>query len=256
MSPGLTALRLAWRDGGVRGAVSVAAGAWLLLYLWRPSAGPGPCPGGHHGAATAAHHGAATAGFHCTSVLLSDWMLMVAAMMAPLLVPMVNHVWRSSLPRRRFDSLLALAAGYGLCWAAVGILLMPVSATIGQSWFAAAALGATGLAWSSSPIAQYARNRCHRLRGIDPFGIAADRDSFLQGVMAGGPCVLACWPWMLLPMSAPKFHLALALAVTAVLFLERLAKSKRPAWRAPPVLETLALLAPRPRAALPLGWLA
>jgi len=234
MSPGLTGLRLAWREGGLRGPVLIALGASLLLGAGAVPGGAGRCGGGHH----------AAAGPACAPLLLAEWLVMVAAMMTPLLVPTVNHVWRSSLRHRRADALLALGAGYGLCWAAAGLVLLPVATTIGHGWITAAALFASALAWSCSPVAQYARNRCHRVRGIDPFGLAADRDSFVQGAMAGGPCVLACWPWMLVPMSAPAGHAALTAAVTLILFLERLAAPRAPSWRPPPASETLRLLFP------------
>jgi len=237
MSPGLSALQLAWRRGGLRGPVLVALGAWLLLAYLEGRGQGARCGGGHH-------HAAAGGG-PCASLGLIDWLLMVAAMMTPLLVPIINHVWRSSLARRRFDSLLALGLGYGACWAAAGAVLIPAAAALGQGWPTAAAIAAASVAWSCSPIAQYARNRCHRVRGIHPFGWAADRDSLAQGAMAGGPCVLACWPWMLVPMSVPVGHAGVTLAVTLFLFLERLGEPRKPAWRVSPALTTLRLLIPR-----------
>lgn len=238
MTPGLTTLWLAWREGGLRRPVLVAVTAGGFSAFW-----VGPAAADHCGG-----HGHASGGMlqaQCASFALFEWMLMVAAMMTPLIVPTLNHVWHSSLAHRRFDSLVAIGLGYGACWAVAGIVLMPAAAALGQGWGAAFAILALAVAWSCSPIAQYARNRCHRVRGINPFGLAADRDSFVQGVVAGGPCVLACWPWMLVPMAAPGGHLALTAAVTLVLFLERLAEPRRPAWRAPAAVETIRLLLPR-----------
>ena len=238
MTPGLTALRLAWREGGLRGPVLFALAAWAGLVLWDVNAGGPPCGGTHHATATGLSG-------RCVATASFELMLMVAAMMTPLVAPIFNHVWRSSLAHRRPDSLAAVALGYGACWMAAGAVLVPAAATWGRSWSAALATLALSVAWSCSPAAQYARNRCHRVRGISPFGLAADRDSFVQGVMTGAPCVLACWPWMLVPMAVPAGHHAAAVAVTLLLFLERLARPRSPAWRSPPALEALRLLGPR-----------
>jgi len=235
VTPGLVALRLAWSRGGLRGPVLIALAALLASAYWETrSQGYG-----------SGHHHAVAGGLQCASIGLFEWMLMVVAMMTPLLVPTINHVWHSSLARRRFDALLALGLGYGVCWALAGMLLMPVAALWGQGWTRAFAVLAASIAWSCSPISQYARNRCHRVRGIHPFGLAADRDSFVQGLAAGAPCVLACWPWMLVPMSVPAGHAVLTLAVTLVLFLERLDEPRKPAWRTAPALTVLRLLSPR-----------
>lgn len=173
---------------------------------------------------------------------------MVAAMMPPLVVPALNHVLRSSFKDRRADTVLCFALGYASVWAVAGIPLVPLMTGLGRllpGWSACLVLLGVAIAWGSSPLAQFARNRCHRLRGINPFGLAADRDSFLQGLTTGLPCALACWPWMLVPMAAPANGLPLMAAVTIVLFLESLAPPRLPLWRSPPAIETLGLIVRR-----------
>lgn len=242
MTPGLQGLRLAWREGGLRWPVGVAVAALALSALWAPH--------GHGAEACAAHMHAGHAGAaaQCPSSVMRGWMLMVAAMMPPLLVPAINHVLRSSFRDRRVDTVLSFALGYVAVWGAASIPLVPVLAIVGRflpGWSGCLVLLGVAIAWGSSPLAQFARNRCHRLRGINPFGLAADRDAFLQGLTTGVPCVLACWPWMLVPMSAPANGLALMALVTIFLFLESLAPPKPPSWQSPPAIRMLGLVVRR-----------
>lgn len=221
----------------MRGPVWVAVAAFLVsLAVTQSQAGGAVCASHMHG----------VSGTSCSSLMMFDWMLMVAAMMPPLVVPVIGHVWRSSFPGRRADSVLSFALGYASVWGLAGILLMPAAADLARilpGWGASLAFLALSIGWSSSPLAQVARNRGHRVRSINPYGFAADRDSFLQGLLTGCPCVLACWTWMLVPMAAPTGNHLLMVGVTAVLFLESLAPPKRPLWQTPPAIVMLRQLA-------------
>lgn len=175
--------------------------------------------------------------------LALDWAVMVLAMMPLLVVQPVSYIRRCSFPSRRNRAVALFSAGYGVCWASAGLALVPaavvIAAGLPQSLGAPAALAAA-LVWSASPLAQVARNRCHRLRRIGAFGTLADVDCLRQGVASGSACVAACWPWMIMPMLFETGHAAAMLTVTLLLLAERLVPAGTVRWRLPPALETLA----------------
>ncbi len=169
--------------------------------------------------------------------LAAGWLLMLTAMMPPLLGQPVNHVWNSSFSHRRARALAWFGLGYTAVWFALGALLVPLTIYLrmaASGWRAAALAIFVAVLWSCSPAAQAARNRCHRLGRIGAFGWPADRDCIKQGLATGIACAAACWPWMIVPLTIDRFHLAVMLAVSVTLFLERLAPPGSPRWRWPP----------------------
>lgn len=179
--------------------------------------------------------------------LLAGWLAMLLAMMPPLLAQPVLHVWWSSLGPRRPWALFLFGSAYTAVWMGAGAVLIPAAMALRLTipW-AAAAVVALGLAltWSSSPAAQGARNRCHRMRRIAAFGRNADRECVQQGLLTGAACVAACWPWMLLPMMVDSIHAVAMAAVTVMLFVERLGPPALPAWRFPMAFEVIRSLRP------------
>jgi predicted metal-binding membrane protein len=174
--------------------------------------------------------------------LAADWVLMVIAMMTPLTALQIAHVGRSSLPGRRAVSVAAFLGGYWTTWFLAIFILFPlgllVPAIVGDSVDLLAVLG-LALAFSASPAAQRARNRCHRMGRIPAFGATALFACARQGLANGGSCVAACWPWMLVPMMAQSYHFLLMLLVGVYLFAERIAPPAQPAWALPPAFGTL-----------------
>ena len=179
--------------------------------------------------------------------LLAGWLVMLLAMMPPLLVQPVLHVWWSSLGPRRPWALFLFGAAYTAVWIAAGAVLIPAAMalrlTIPGPVAAVAALG-LAVTWSSSPAAQRARNRCHQMKRVAAFGRNADRECAQQGLFTGATCVAACWPWMLVPMTVDSIHAVAMAAVTTMLFIERLATPTPPAWRLPAVFEVIRSLRP------------
>src|SRR5438067_12592449 len=57
------------------------------------------------------------------SAIAGGWALMVAAMMAPLVIPAIHHIRFSSFARRRARSIALFTAGYGGVWVACGALV-------------------------------------------------------------------------------------------------------------------------------------
>jgi predicted metal-binding membrane protein len=160
---------------------------------------------------------------------------MLLAMMPPLLVAPLLHVWRSSLPRRRVRALAHFISAYGAVWMAAGPILIGLALLLqliaGDAAFAAALLLAT--VWSASPWQRAALNRGHRLRRIGLFGWAADCECLSFGATHAAWCVASCWPFMLVPLVAGRWHVAAMMCAGAVMLAERLAAPDRPRWRLP-----------------------
>jgi predicted metal-binding membrane protein len=174
--------------------------------------------------------------------LAADWALMVIAMMTPLTALQVAHVGGSSLPARRSVSVAAFLSGYWMAWFLAIFALFPlgllVPAVVGDSVDLLAAV-VLALAFSASPAAQRARNRCHRTGRVPAFGATALFACARLGLANGASCVAACWPWMLVPMMAQSHHFLLMLLVGIYLFAERIAPPAQPAWALPPAFDTL-----------------
>ncbi|MDB5584773.1 MAG: rane protein [Bradyrhizobium sp.] len=169
--------------------------------------------------------------------LLSGWAIMLLAMMPPLVSAPVNHVLASSLPRRRLRSVSVMLVGYGALWLMAGLVFVPLAVATMLALHAAAFPVALFLAvvWSCSPLAQVARNRCHRLIRIGLRGWRADRDCVRQGAAVAPWCILSCSPWMLAAMVAGTWHVAAMVAVTIYLLTDRILPPASVRWRAPAV---------------------
>jgi predicted metal-binding membrane protein len=168
---------------------------------------------------------------------------MVGAMMPPLLVLPVRHVSRSTFPRNHASAMTWFGAGYLAIWTMAALVLLPLAEAVQRTggWGFAFSL-AVAAVWSGSPVAQFGRNRCHRLIPISPFGAARVRGCFTQGLVAALPCALVCWPWMVLPMTVPGAMSLVTAAVTILIFLDRLEPPTRCHWRLPPWLRMFDLL--------------
>lgn len=176
------------------------------------------------------------------SQLFIDWGLMVIAMMTPLIASPSAHVRRSVPPDRRTAAALVFLCAYWAIWCASFIILFPLAVAL--STFAGDQANlpiclALALVFSASPLAQTARNACHKILRIAPFGTKTWIDSAAQGVISGTRCVAACWPWMLVPLAYQDGHTALMILVGIYLFAERIAPPSTAAWRIPPGFETL-----------------
>jgi hypothetical protein len=171
-----------------------------------------------------------------------DWGLMVVAMMTPLLSMPLSYVWRSSAPGTHLAATAALLLAYWGSWWLAALVFVPlllVVASVTSSTAAIVLAFALSMTWSASPWAQAARNRCHRTVRIGGLAPGVYLDSAQQGFQTASGCILACWPWMLVPMLPRHGHLLLMAMVTALLFAERIAPLSSPSWRLPPALESI-----------------
>jgi predicted metal-binding membrane protein len=172
--------------------------------------------------------------FNPLAQLASDWALMIAAMMLPLIVGPLRHVRDRSFRRRRARAMLFFVAGYLAIWmnAGLGLQLMALTAR----WAASApllylGLTATAILWQISPAKQWCLNRCHRRPHLAAFGASADRDAFNFGLTNGVSCAGACWALMLLTLVAGQGHVLGMIAFTLFAFAERLETPGPLEWR-------------------------
>jgi predicted metal-binding membrane protein len=212
----------------VRNAVlAIAALAWILL-IWPLAVGTAGLPGRH------AQHQAMNEGAISAATAV-NWLLMLAAMMAPVLIQPIQFVRGSSLARRRTRSTLLFVAGYTGVWICVGAVMLLLVAALGSSgappYIPLATVFIMALAWQCTPAKQACLNRCHALSAPAAFGWAADTDALVFGVTLGVWCAGSCWLWMLLPLLLPSGHLAAMAAAAVLIFCERLDDPAPLSWR-------------------------
>jgi predicted metal-binding membrane protein len=166
---------------------------------------------------------------------VSNWVLMLMAMMMPTLAPPVYFIWQTSFARLRAMLITLFFSGFGLVWLLVGAALtgaqLAASALAPQSWWPAGVVGLVALIWQASPFKQICLNRCRRHLPLAAFGFAAAWDGFKTGWVHGMWCAGSCWASMLFPMVLPSGHHAAMAAVTVLMFCERMDPAARPAWR-------------------------
>jgi predicted metal-binding membrane protein len=196
---------------------AVAGLAWLALGLM-PLASVGAGPHEHHAMAMAAETGFVSS----WSAAWSHWALMVAAMMLPVVAPLVRTVALRSLWTRRQRSAGAFLAGYVVLWVAVGaVLLAPLVALdaypLGPAWLVGMLLVAAG--WQVSAPRRRLLRRCGSLRMGAADGTAADVDCARAGVRSGARCLATCGPPMLAMLAGHSLWLMAGLL--GVLLSER-----------------------------------
>jgi predicted metal-binding membrane protein len=187
--------------------------------------------------------GASLAGLNPAAVTTGGG-LMLAAMMGPLLTPMITYVAARSFADRRDLSVGLFVAGYASVWTAaaaaafVALLLLHAFALYAGVSVYAGLLGAAGAAaWQLSKAKRQALNRCHGVRPLRASGRAADVDAARFGVLHGWRCVRACAPTMFLTMGGAHGLTTMAV-VFAVLLAERTAAKPRQAGAAALLLLT------------------
>jgi predicted metal-binding membrane protein len=166
--------------------------------------------------------------------LASGWALMLAAMMLPVVAAPLRHVRDRSFARRRSRATLLFILGYFAVWMAAGLVLQLVALT--ALWVVPMPLAmglafALAVAWQVTPAKQWCLNRCHRRPQLAAFGVAADRDAFDFGLTHGAYCAGACWALMLPMLFSGEGQFVAMIAVTLLVFAERLERPAPLAWR-------------------------
>jgi len=162
-------------------------------------------------------------------------LLMLAAMMAPVLIPPIQFVRGIGLARRRTRSTLLFVGGYTAVWIFAGAVMLTLAATLRASTLPpsvqVAAVLVIAFVWQCSPAKQAALNRCHARPALAAFGRAADSDVLVFGVTHGVMCAASCWGWMFLPLLVPAGHMAVMTAAAMLIFCERLDNPAPTGWR-------------------------
>jgi predicted metal-binding membrane protein len=100
-----------------------------------------------------------------------------------------------------------------------------------DSLLPAVVAAAIAIVWQFSPFKQRALNRCHSHRALAAFGSAADLGALRFGWTHGIWCVCSCWALMLLPLLAPRGHLAAMAIVSLWMLAERFERPMAARWR-------------------------
>jgi predicted metal-binding membrane protein len=228
--------------------LAISAVAWLLLVI-RPGgmALPAHCLTAMPGGMSSTTLGELLA-INPPATLAVGWVLMLAAMMVPLLIPPVRHIRDRSFVQRRPRAIALFTTGYVAIWMAAGAMLIGLALAIQLAVsgpLAALALEMViALIWQVSPLKQRCLNRCHAHPALAAFGRAADIDALRFGLTHGVWCAGSCWALMLLPLLVSRGHLAAMAAVTLWLAAERLDRPTTPrwSWRAPAQAMRIAVL--------------
>ena len=230
------------RDSSQRLALALIAAvvlpAWTLLALWSASPYRGYLDHGGWGDALALSPlcRAVPGGEVVIPALVTAlaWLLMIAAMMVPTVLPLVGMFRRIVDGRPDAGRLVAaVLAGYGAAWMAFGVAAHAAdtgvrAAAAGSPWLVAHAwaLGAGVLALAGAFQFSALKYRCLE-RCRTPFGFVNAHwhgrrpltESFRLGLAHGAFCVGCCWALMLVTfvvgMGNPGWMLALAAAMAA-----------------------------------------
>ncbi len=215
---------VAW-CGSMAGGMPMPGG-WTMSMAWMRMPGKG-WPG-------------AAAGF------IGMWLVMMAAMMTPSLVPMLRSYRRTlrAAGETRLGALTALVgAGYFLVWAAIGAAAYPLgvalaSAEMASPGLARAVPAATGVVLVLAGAVQLSSWKARRLDAcrnspaccgpVSPHPLGALR----AGARAGLQCAVCCAAPMAVLLAAGVMNLAVMAAVTAAITLERTAPAALLAARA------------------------
>lgn len=259
-----------WQSDGRRMPVAAALIAALSLFAWAAIAAWSASPYARY-----LDHGRWTdlplLGALCRSLpqgeLLTGaafhggaWLLMIAAMMLPTVLPLVDLVARIAAGRKNGALVIALVVlGYALAWTGFGVVAFVVDAGVRagaarSTWFTAhgallggVVLGAAG-AFQFSELKYRCLDRCRT-----PFGFVNQhwhgrrplRDALRIGLAHGVFCVGCCWALMLVMFVVGMGNLGWMLLLAALMAAEKNLPGGR--WISAPVgvalLGSAALLA-------------
>ena len=220
--------------------VAVAALAWAMIVLADPpwstarESAPALAGAGHHaamGPGLSGPHGSTDS----TTALVIGWALMLTAMMAPLLIPALRHVYARSLRRRRGRAMSLVTLAATATWTIGGLILLGLAQALrsvtGDAGLALLLGLLAALGWQLTPLKQYCLNRHCARPPIAAFGWAADRDVLRFGSTHAAWCLGSCWALMLVALLAPVWPLATMFVVSGWMWVEPFDRPQRPTWR-------------------------
>jgi predicted metal-binding membrane protein len=218
----------------------LSAAAWLSLALWAasPYARYVEHPGWADAGAFAQLCRALPKGEIVVPAVLHAlaWLLMIAAMMLPTVLPLLNLFRRLIAGRRDAGALMVrVVAGFACAWLAFGLLahgadaLVRATATTSDwfvmhgAWVAAGVLAAAGL-FQFSALKYRCLEQCRTPFGFVTarwHGVAPAREAFRLGLDHGLFCVGCCWALMLVMFVVGIGSIGWMLALAAVMAAEK-----------------------------------
>ncbi len=211
----------------------IAALAWAALF-WLHGSSAAHHMHSHGATILTAFGGAPGAGGLRGSLLfLASWLLMIAAMMLPTVLPLVENIRLATRNRPdQMETLSLFLAGYISIWSAFGLLLLVLGSAAGRlaGWpmesrtfarSAAAAVFIVAGVFQFLPVKYRCLHKCRtRLDCVSIRG-GPGSASFRLGLHHGACCVGCCWGLMLLMFIAGSAQLAWMLALTIVMAVEK-----------------------------------
>lgn len=183
---------------------------------------------------------------HAESSLLRSWLLwslMVAAMMLPVVNPVVCRVAAGGLWARRPQTVTEVVVGYLVPWLGVGlvgiVVVREMLPGLVEPRVVAGAL-VVAAAWHVAPPRRRLLIRCGAVQPGALVGRRASIDALRNGWVVGVRCVATCGPAMAVMLLS--HGVLLMLGVTAVLWSERV-RGPNPADRPAHPAQAAALLA-------------
>ncbi|WP_246540730.1 DUF2182 domain-containing protein [Mycobacterium spongiae] len=163
------------------------------------------------------------------AAFLLAWVAMMAAMMLPAVSPVVGHYVRAAAGNALTAVLFVV--GYLAVWTVVGIPAFVASTHLdpmvhGSAWIGRVA-GAVALVaglHQLSPLKATCLRHCHWPMSVSGGSRTASRaGTFVAGGRYGISCLGSCWLLMLLLITVGTMQLAWMLALTVVIWLEKVA---------------------------------
>ncbi len=158
-------------------------------------------------------------------MLVVSCLAMLLAMMTPLAWMPLTHVWNRSLAERRVRAVILFLCGYLGVWmmamAVLILLAVALQLAAGTAISAFAIAAGIAIAWQMTPAKARYLKRCHAVRPLPAFGLAAEIASMQFGTEVGRACIVTCWAIMLLPLTVATGHVPIMLATALLMVSER-----------------------------------
>jgi predicted metal-binding membrane protein len=146
------------------------------------------------------------------------WSLMCVAMMVPVTLPALRHVYANSIRSRRQWATVVYLTAYLAVWIAFGIVAMAVRVPV-ESRLVAIGLLCVAAVWQLTHTKRRALLACRRTIPLPPQGRRADAACARFGLRQAWRCVVTCWPLMLL-MALVPVHVAVMAVLAGFMYAE------------------------------------
>jgi predicted metal-binding membrane protein len=162
---------------------------------------------------------------------IAGWTLMSAAMMVPTTLPAVRHVCLNSIRRRRQWAMALYVGSFIGLWVGLGfVLLMGIRIAYSLGVTGRQLLAGTlaiGAVWQLTRWKRRALARCRRTLPLPPRGWAADIACARFALLQAGPCMLACWPLMLIVAVIGHGNLTIMASASGLVLAEGRTSARR-----------------------------